>query len=87
MVFIKPGLPVSNAVLLQQGGGNGLNVLLLEDAKILSQPAAPEGRSDSQAVAHLPAVVLFHPKTGNDTADIALRGIALPDGQSGIFLQ
>ncbi|CAM8093273.1 hypothetical protein CIFRMM091B2_16310 [Citrobacter freundii] len=87
VVFIKQRFPACDAIFLQQRGGNRLNILLLEDAEILSQPGAPQGRVDGQAVAHLPAVVLFHPEAGDNAADTALRRIALPDSQGGVLFQ
>jgi hypothetical protein len=42
MGFIKGRYPVGDAVFREQGGGDGLNVLLLKDTKVLTQAAAPE---------------------------------------------
>lgn len=87
MVLVKTGCPDGDTVLTQQDVGDSLNILLLENAKVLPQDAAPERGLNSEAVLHLPVVVLFHAKGGNHAADTAQHLRPLPEGQGGVFFK
>lgn len=85
--FIKGRHPSGDAVFSEQGGGNGLNILLLKDTEVLAQATAPERGRKGQGVIHLPVVVFpgFHAR--NDAVKVALRDITQPDGQGGVFFE
>lgn len=87
VALVKTGRPGGDAVFTQQGVRDSLNILLLEDSEVLPQGAAPERGLNSEAVLHLPAVVLFHAKGGNHAADTAQYLCTLPEGQGGIFFK
>ncbi len=72
---------VADAVLFQEGGDDGGNVLLLEDARVLAQGRAPQVRANGHLVGGLvqPGVTLL--KAGHHSRDAALFNALLQDGQ------
>jgi hypothetical protein len=87
MGFIKGRHPVSDTVFSEQGGGDGLDILLLKDTEILTQAAAPERGRKRQMIVHLPVVVFpcFH--SGDDAVEVALWNGALPEGECGVLFE
>ncbi len=87
MGFIKGRDPVGGTVFVQQCGRDGLDILLLKDAEVLSQATAPERGRKGQGVIHLPVVVLAELHASDDAAEVALYNVPLPDGKGGVFLK